>query len=284
MRLLQMKCLLSPDSEANSTVLSVEMIILCFVWTEPSQRCQAWNPCVYSAFCCVNRVASFSQKGSPLIKGGCVLCKGVYTRARYPTGVLHSAPRAMQHEEDPSEASAQEPSHKLHEDTCAQAALSFFLCPCMLVYDAPSQSTLVCNNVCVRVCECDLKSLMACLLTNCFCFLQTTKLKKKTKETEKALQWLLNRQSRGTFTRAYWEPFREAVLSMLLQHRWRFLFEAHSVTVRLEPWGPVHAYTEAHSMEDTLAAGVCTFLHRDLCSSGLNGVYVYVRANYGIYI
>lgn len=70
--------------------------------------------------------------------------------------------------------------------------------------------------------------------------------------------------------RAYWVPFREAALSMLQQHRRRFLFEAHSVApnVRLEPWGQVRAYKGAH-VEDIVAAGVYTFIHRDLCSWGL---------------
>lgn len=70
--------------------------------------------------------------------------------------------------------------------------------------------------------------------------------------------------------RAYWAPFREAALSMLQQHRRRFLFEAHSVApnVGLEPWGQVHAYKGAH-VEDIVAAGVYTFIHRDLCSWGL---------------
>lgn len=106
------------------------MVSLC--WTELKAVLPSLKPLCLLCFCCVNRIASFSQKSSLLIKGGCVLCNSVYMRAQYPTGVLHRAPRAIQREEDPSEASARESPHKLHLDTCALTAL-FFLCTCTCV-------------------------------------------------------------------------------------------------------------------------------------------------------
>lgn len=134
-----------------------------------------------------------------------------------------------------------------------------YACLCVPALPHCEQSTLVCNNVCA----CHLKALMASFLTNCFCLLQTTRQIKKPTTVQQS--------TRGTFTRACWDPFREAALSMLRQRCRRFPFEAHSVAAntRLEPWGQVYTYTGAQVTDDIVAAGVYTVNHEDFSSSRL---------------
>lgn len=62
--------------------------------------------------------------------------------AQCPLGELCKAPRTIQREEDPTEASTQEPTHKLHPDTCAWTALFCArVCARMCVSTPPQRTT-----------------------------------------------------------------------------------------------------------------------------------------------
>lgn len=146
-----MKCIF-PNSDANFPAHSAEIIIWCFCFAEQSGSIAAKLETLVFTLLFVTLIALpvSVRRVHCSQRGGCVLCKGVYKRARNPMGVLRRTPRATQREEDPSEASAQEPSHKLHSDTCAQTAL-FFLCTPSLwtIYFSLQQCVCVCVCACV---------------------------------------------------------------------------------------------------------------------------------------
>lgn len=192
-------------------------------------------------------------------------------------GGIALSTRAMQRDEDPSEGSAQEPAHKLRQDTCAGTALFFLLslplsffpvsaCACEWPFFAEQLARFrgrrrpVARPFFERAGLSDNYFFRFFFFFPSFCsllFLKTVNegLRKK-KKKKMCFFFFFLLLSTNLHTRTFIAPnsenlFRKAGLSVLQERRRRYLFGAFSLCqpVRLEPRGSAraHARTQIHT-------------------------------------